>query len=208
VRRYGGKTAQERQLERRDRLIDAGIELFGTVGYHGTSIRSVLRESGLGERYFYENFESLEDLLIAVAVKTEGRVKAAVVEATAAIEEPTFDSVLRAGLTAIGEALSSDRRLPRIAIETIGVSATVSAARSHLLEDFVDLMIDVGDEFSDIPVARSQLLVLGLLGAANELLLRWASGQLEVGLPTVIEHIEIIFRGTFLLAAGGPLPPD
>ena len=52
MRDYDGKTAAERIAERRERLIDAGVELFGERGYAATSIRSVLQQSGLRDRYF------------------------------------------------------------------------------------------------------------------------------------------------------------
>ena len=46
MRDYDGKTAAERIAERRERLIDAGVELFGERGYAATSIRSVLPAVG------------------------------------------------------------------------------------------------------------------------------------------------------------------
>src|ERR1700761_823782 len=66
MRDYDGKTAAERVAERRARLVDAGLELFGEHGYAGTSIRAVLRQAGLRDRYFGENFADLDALLAAV----------------------------------------------------------------------------------------------------------------------------------------------
>ena len=66
MRDYDGKTAAERIAERRERLIDAGVELFGYRGYAATSIRSVLQQSGLRDRYFGESFADLDSLLAAV----------------------------------------------------------------------------------------------------------------------------------------------
>src|SRR5258705_11988338 len=63
---YDGKTAVEPVDERRERLIDAGVELFGERGYAATSIRSVLSQSGLRDRYFGESFADLDSLLAAV----------------------------------------------------------------------------------------------------------------------------------------------
>ena len=48
MRDYDGKTAAERIAERRERLIDAGVELFGERGYAATSIRSVLQNQDYG----------------------------------------------------------------------------------------------------------------------------------------------------------------
>ena len=62
-RTWRGQTTQERQSERRDRLIEAGIELFGTRGYANTPVKAICEEAGLTERYFYEAFEDREALL-------------------------------------------------------------------------------------------------------------------------------------------------
>src|ERR1700754_3207839 len=66
MRDYDGKTAAERIAERRERLIDAGVELFGERGYAATSIRAVLQQAGLRDRYFGESFADLDALLAAV----------------------------------------------------------------------------------------------------------------------------------------------
>jgi AcrR family transcriptional regulator len=65
-RRYGGRGAEERQRERRSRLVAAGLEVFGTTGYAAASVRQICREAGLTERYFYESFQGREELLRAV----------------------------------------------------------------------------------------------------------------------------------------------
>ena len=65
-RRYRGITASERRAQRRERLLQAGLELFGTQGYASTSIRAVSAEASMNSRYFYESFSSREDLLYYV----------------------------------------------------------------------------------------------------------------------------------------------
>src|ERR1700752_4027069 len=66
MRDYDGKTAVERVAERRERLIDVGVELFGERGYAAAAIRAVLQQSGLRDRYFAESFADLDSLLAAV----------------------------------------------------------------------------------------------------------------------------------------------
>jgi len=64
--RYGGRTADERRAERRERLLDAGLELFGTQGYANTSIEALCSATRLNPRYFYESLKTREELLRAV----------------------------------------------------------------------------------------------------------------------------------------------
>jgi AcrR family transcriptional regulator len=197
-RDYGGQTARARIEARRAKLIDAGLELFGTVGYRGTSVRGVLRESGVGERYFYESFDTLEDLLIAVAEEVQRQVKDAVLGALAGLEDPTIIDMCRAGLLALAAALTDDPRCLRVAmVESIGVSERVTSSRSALIDWFVELVVASTVENGPIPPASARIFALALVGATNEVLMRWAAGAVPLDMPTVVEHLLILFWGTF-----------
>lgn len=65
-RAYGGESHEERNARRRKQLLDAGLEVFGTEGFRAATVRGVCAEAHVADRNFYENFASLEDLLIAV----------------------------------------------------------------------------------------------------------------------------------------------
>ncbi|RDI53908.1 TetR/AcrR family transcriptional regulator [Nocardia mexicana] len=65
-RRWRGVEPADRTATRRRQLLDAGLELLGTVGAAGMSMRAVCREAGLTERYFYESFPNLDALQLAV----------------------------------------------------------------------------------------------------------------------------------------------
>ena len=47
VRPYGGVSAQERMTERRERLLEAGLEEFGTRGFGQTGVKDICRQAGL-----------------------------------------------------------------------------------------------------------------------------------------------------------------
>ena len=58
-RAYRGVSATDRRDQRRQRLIDAGLQLFGTRGIAAVGIVTSAPETGLTKRYFYENFASI-----------------------------------------------------------------------------------------------------------------------------------------------------
>ena len=66
-RPYAGASREARERARRERIIAAGIELFGTVGYRAATVGAVCETAGLNKRYFYESFATLEDLQIGRA---------------------------------------------------------------------------------------------------------------------------------------------
>src|SRR3954452_16606400 len=65
ARSYGGVSASDRVAARRERLLDAALELYGTRGYVATGIKDILREAGLTDRYFYESFNDSRELFAA-----------------------------------------------------------------------------------------------------------------------------------------------
>ena len=65
-RSWRGVPPEVRRAERRELLVDAAYELLGAEGWNGTTVRGVCQSARLNPRYFYESFDSLESLFIAV----------------------------------------------------------------------------------------------------------------------------------------------
>src|SRR5690348_11547753 len=82
-RTYGGISAAERIAARRARLLDAGLELFGTQGFSATGVKDVCREAGLTDRYFYESFGDGRELFLAVFDRLTDELFSAVATAVA-----------------------------------------------------------------------------------------------------------------------------
>ena len=139
-RRYGGKTSEERREERRERLLDAGLELFGTRGYAATSIEAICGEARLNARYFYETYETRESLLGAVYDRHVEAVFGAVLAAVAAAPpDPVVQ--LRKGLAAFVELTLADPRATRINyFEMVGVSAALEGRRRVVLRRYADMI--------------------------------------------------------------------
>lgn len=197
-RRYGGRTAEERQQERREQLIEAGVELFGTVGFGGTSIRAVLRESGLAERYFYESFDSLEALLVGVHEHIHETVASAVSQATEAAGTDV-EARARAGLRAFIDTVTTDPRWVKIKLQELGGSAgeEVRQFRRRALARYANLLVAYGP--NDAVLARGlqpEALAFAVLAAVESLLDAWAAGELAVTIDGLIDHAVVVITGT------------
>ncbi|WP_436792606.1 TetR/AcrR family transcriptional regulator [Actinospongicola halichondriae] len=64
--RWNGLSTEERQRERRNLLVQAALELLASEGSSGTTVRAVCAEARLNPRYFYESFDELDSLVVAV----------------------------------------------------------------------------------------------------------------------------------------------
>src|ERR1700721_1384529 len=66
LRSWRGVPLETRRAERREVLVDAALELLGTQGGGAFTVRGVCLEARLNARYFYESFDGLDALFVAV----------------------------------------------------------------------------------------------------------------------------------------------
>lgn len=171
--RYGGRTAEERSAERRERLLDAGLELFGTRGYANCSIEALCAATRLNPRYFYESFATREALLQAVYDRHMAHLAATVAAALeGAPQEPR--AVCEIGLRAFVETQLADHRAARITyLEIVGVSLELEHHRRGVLRGFATLVEQVADRLAgsgQLPARDHHLTALALGGAVDGLL--------------------------------------
>lgn len=88
-----GIASADRVASRRARLIEACTELMGVAGVAGISMRSVCREAALTERYFYESFTNIDQLMITVLEIVVLDARGALLSALATAQTSTPDLV-------------------------------------------------------------------------------------------------------------------
>jgi AcrR family transcriptional regulator len=206
TRTYRGITPSERQAERRERLMAAGLELFGTLGYARTSVRAVSAAASLNSRYFYESFSSREDLLYSVyqRIVTDIFTKAA----GAAAGQETIEEQARATLRAAWTAVTDDRRKARIvALEVVGVSERLERLRHETRQALAQLTADNalslaghGIRLRLDPVLTARFL----MGGVVEVLLEWINGDLNASTDEVVEHFTALFTAAAYAAVEPP----
>jgi AcrR family transcriptional regulator len=191
-RRYGGKTASERRAQRRQLLLDAGLELFGTVGYAATTIEGLCARAGLNPRYFYEQFSGREQLLAAVYERHVQQVLAIV---RAAIDGAGEDRVKRldAGLRAFVDATLHDELGARVNyFEMIGVSPELDALRRRVLGDYAQLIASESQGFLGADV-DTRMAAAALVGATDGLITDWLSGDRQRPRDAIVDTLLAIF---------------
>lgn len=127
VRPYGGVEARERIAQRRNRLLEAGLELLcGTDDAGELTVRAICRQAGLSARYFYESFTDKDELVAAVfdwviadiATTTQAAVSAA---------RPKAQS--RAGMANIVRTIAGDPRIGRLLFSSHLANAVLARKR-------------------------------------------------------------------------------
>lgn len=197
-RRYGGRDAAQRQQERRTRLIQAGLDLFGTAGYASASVKQVCSHAGLTERYFYESFRDREDLLAGVYNDLITTISAETAQAAAAAA-PDVDAQLRTALEVFIRALAGDARMARLVlIEVVGASPRLEVRRREVLHEFAAMVAAVvgplpGPEAS----RRLTMTAMSLVGGVNELLVDWTLGHQNATVEELIDVCHTLFIAAY-----------
>lgn len=111
--RWAGVPAEDRRATRRDLLIDAAFDLLGTEGWSGTTVRAVCQAARLNPRYFYESFEDLDAVVVAVYDRVVAGLGAEVLRA---LEDTAHDpsAQVRALIERIVIFVDEDRRRARV----------------------------------------------------------------------------------------------
>jgi AcrR family transcriptional regulator len=206
-RTYGGESATDRLARRRRQLLDAGLELFGTAGYRATTVRQLCREAKVSDRYFYEQFDSTEDLLLAVYAECTARLEEAAVSALGDRSD-AVDDLARRGLDAFLSLVESDPRLARVVwFEVLGVSPRVEAAYLARMQAFGHLMVAVVAEREGTPavpdVAR-ELMATTAVGAVSYTVMTWANAGFSPARGDVAQTLARFLAG----ATTALLPPE
>ncbi|MFI0508761.1 AcrR family transcriptional regulator [Streptomyces canus] len=192
--RYGGKTAAERQAERRRRFLDAALQLFGDApGYRATTVAALSEAAGLSTRQFYEEFRTLEDVLAALHLEVNDWATSAVVAAVADADHLPLAERVAAIFHAYAANVTSDPRRVRITfVEIIGVSPRLEEQRLARRAHWVDLVCAEANR----AVARGEaarrdyrLAATAFIGSVNGLLHDWNAGWVDATLDEVVEEL-------------------
>ena len=200
ARLYGGMDAEERRTERRLKLIDAAVEVYGEVGYRGATVKAICEAAELTERYFYESFANSEALLIAAYGHVVGHLHAEMTAAAAAAGDDA-EARLRAALTLYFTRLKQHPKPARVfLLEISGISPAVDAAKPDAGRVFSDILVPPRrDSKRGDNAATAALLSIGMVGAVISIALRWVSRQY----PQPIEDVVAIAASFCRVALNG-----
>ena len=174
---YRGAGPRERQDERRARLVDAAVEVFGTTGYRSATVERVCAVAGLTKRYFYESFDGSEALLLAAYRHSIDELHASMVAGAAAGGPDNLEATVHGGLVAFFGTIDADPRLARVAFfEILGISPAVDAAYQAAIRRFVDTLLNLAEPAfatSALPRGDREALAEGIVGAVLMIAQHW-----------------------------------
>jgi AcrR family transcriptional regulator len=202
-RRYGGVDPQERQRQRKVKLIEAALAVFGEQGYHQSTVRDVCGSAQLTSRYFYESFDSMEALFRAVYVAVNRELMQSTIMALAQCQ-PDPEKLAEAALRTFLQFIRDDPRRARVAlIDALNVGEGMYALTDQASQDFAHLI--AGFMAQMFPNLESQgldykMLANGLVGANTRIATQWVADKCKAPLDDVLRNSLALFKASIAYA--------
>lgn len=141
-----------RRAQTRDRLIEAALTVFAERGVGGASVEEICDTAGFTRGAFYSNFESKDDLCLAVLERQTDEDMGAARRAIASVA-PVADGPARDTDALIAEAIAvflSAQRADRRWVLASSELRLYAAREASLREAYLSLTRRTGDLFSEL----------------------------------------------------------
>lgn len=206
-RNFLGETPDQRKDRRRRDLIDAALSLVHEGGLAMLSVRNVTGKAGLSSRYFYENFESMDDLVIAASQSVTQdllqtgleAIYAAGIEVRSATGNEILD-VFRLGLNAaFGKFLDDPRKVAMLMAATAGGPRV----RHSLQQNLTGLLVaTISADTDAAEVGFDEAATFYVAGGAANLAMAYVSGELTLSREEIVDRIARLTLGVATAGVG------
>lgn len=196
-RMYAGASAQQRKEQRRERLLDAAFEVFGRQGYKQTTLRLICAQARMTDRYFYDHFESLDDIFLQVRQRLTVEVVEKIMQV---LVKPQTDPVLviRHALAAFFEYVKADPRRARVLLldaMSFGLSSTeVAETRLKWYAGLIEGRLKA--RYPNLPPHLDFTLVAsGFLGQVTYVATVWTLQKFDTPIEQLVDHTSYAWMG-------------
>lgn len=130
---------QERAQHRRERILDAALEVFSTRGYVSAAVDDIAGEADTSKGGVYFHFPGKQAILLALLDRTAARLEAKIGRVMA--DTPSAVARAEAALLAVVQAFSDHRALARLLmVEAVGAGPEVNHRLQLMRERFAAIV--------------------------------------------------------------------
>jgi AcrR family transcriptional regulator len=197
-RKYGGLSEAERVIDRRERFLEAGLSIFGTVGLRGATVRALCKSAGLTERYFYESFTDTEELFCSVYEKQSSLLRDFFI-----LELPKLPSDLNlrveAALDLYFSAMRDERVVRILYLESMVGSPRVTNMHHTATRQYADLgahFIRADNPELDLSQEFLANVSIAINGICFTLAAQWMLGGYSTAQDIIVKSCALVIRGT------------
>lgn len=200
-RTYGGISGEERSRQRRERLLEAGLQVFGTLGFDTATMRDLCAHARLAERYFYENFANIGEAYEAIYLQLSHELVATIGEAVARVKSQDPMDKAAAGLSAYFSFIKEDPRRAQIMLLDAPKQGHNNIRQEGAsINGYAHFLIDVAKaHYPRLPKSVNlDLVATGLIGLAVQTGITWYHANFEDSVDKLVEHNLYAWQGLAL----------
>lgn len=147
---------QSRAIEKKNRIIEAGYQLFSEVGYYGTNTAEIAKRAGVSTGIVYGYFQDKRDILICVLEIYINKVFDPFLKLFDKLSLPVdFDTLIP---KIINQAISTHKNNRKIheALHSLAGSDEAVNAQFIALED--DITLKIAEKFNNLGIKMENVL--------------------------------------------------
>ncbi len=171
---------QTRALDRRQRILDAALQVFSRRGYKDATVDEIAAASGTSKGGVYFHFPNKEAIFLALLDQTAARLRDKIADALADNDDPVAKA--DAALLTVFRTFSKHRALARLfMVEALGAGREFHRRMAGIRSEFVAVIrhhLDEAVRRGVIGPIDTAVAATAWFGALNEVITTWAlSGQ-------------------------------
>jgi AcrR family transcriptional regulator len=183
VRPYRGVSPADRTAERRQRLLEACLDVIGVAGVAGTTVGAICIRASLTKRYFYESFADLDDALAQVFDGFQQSLLVEIQQHLSALPDDPRERA-RDTINALMRALD-DPRVARLFSEADG-HLGLRALRQRAYDVYADA---VATNILGLRTPNAHLTGLVLVSGITHAALAWLAGTIAIERERFVEDL-------------------
>ncbi|MGB3623045.1 MAG: TetR/AcrR family transcriptional regulator [Ketobacter sp.] len=197
-RTYGGLSEEERIQDRRERFLAAGLEIFGTLGIKGATVRALCREAGLTERYFYESFSDTEALFEAVYEQQSNKLLEFYASGLHHLPESVYDKTV-AALNLLFTIMRNDRMVRILCLESVAAGSEIADKHHAKMQLYAEVSVQlIRTLYPNLTLPDDVLkgIAFSLNGACFTVVTHWMLGGYKESQEAVVNSSVLVVQGT------------
>lgn len=197
-RTYRGESHAARAKERREKLIEAALDVIGTEGFKAATVRKVCGKAGLTERYYYEAFGNAQGMLKLVYDQQINKLSSTIYSAISSVEQ-TPTAMAEAALTSLFGSVKKDPRMARVIyIEVVGVNEELDNIYRQGQRRFDELLVKISRQLYPAENATDldeMLIASGLVGAITQISRDWVLAGYDRSITSLVNNMMALVVG-------------
>lgn len=193
------RNADKPEMQTRNRLLDAALNVFSKKGYHDTRLDEIVEEAGTSKGAVYLYFPNKEQLFLSLVDQFADLLERRVEEAIAG-QERGIERV-RAALMAVVQTFGKYRRPAKILlVQAVGLGSIFEKKRLQVNERFARLIrlhLDEAVAMKHIPKCDTEVVAHAWMGAIYSVMIQWVyTGEpsseriLETLVPLLLRSVD------------------